>query len=224
MPIGETLVKQKGISIVIADHQPLTVAGLLSFLADRRDINVSDQVNHATELGKAISRHEPDLLIVDYNIPGFVSVNDLEKLIKQAPTLNILVISSDNDKNSILNVLQLGVKGYLTKECRKEEVLMAIQAVAKGEKFFCHKILDILVEKNFASQPANCEPTILTVRETEILKLIANGRSSRQIADQLHLSPHTVQTHRKRIIRKLNIKSPTEFVIYAMDLGIIISR
>jgi DNA-binding CsgD family transcriptional regulator len=80
------------------------------------------------------------------------------------------------------------------------------------------------MEKHFSTSEGNCDPTILTVRETEILKLIAKGRSSQQIADQLHLSPHTIQTHRKSIIRKLNIKSPTEFVIYAMDLGIIESK
>jgi two-component system, NarL family, invasion response regulator UvrY len=214
-------VEKSGISILLADNQPLTVAGLRSFLADRADLQVVDQVQDSRELVNAVNQHRPDLLIADYNIPGFITLDDLEQLTREVSPLNILVISSDNDKPSILKTLQLGVKGYLTKACSKEEVLMAIQSVAKGEKFFCHKILDIIMEKHFSPQPENCDPTILTVRETEILKLIAKGRSTQQIADSLHLSPHTVQTHRKSIIRKLHIKSPTEFVIYAMDLGII---
>jgi two-component system invasion response regulator UvrY len=99
--------------------------------------------------------------------------------------------------------------------------MMAIQSTAKGEKFFCHKILDIILEKHFAPAPRGLDPTVLTIRETEILKLLAAGYSTQKIADQLHVSPHTIHTHRKSIIRKLNIKSPTEFVIYAMDFGLI---
>lgn len=209
------------ISILLADNQPLTVAGLRSFLADRSDLRVIEEVHDAKNLRDAVSRNQPDLLIADYNIPGFITLDDLGQLAREMTPLNILVISSDNDKTSIMKALQLGVKGYLTKACSRDEVLLAIQSVAKGEKFFCHKILDIIMEKHFSPQPENCDPTILTVRETEILKLIAKGRSTQQIADNLHLSPHTVQTHRKSIIRKLQIKSPTEFVIYALDLGII---
>jgi DNA-binding NarL/FixJ family response regulator len=217
-------VKNTGFSILVADNQPLTLAGLISFLEGRTDMYIIDQVTHPKNLVTVVEQHNPDLLIVDYNIPGFVTADDLERLIQQIPGLNVLIISSDNDKSTILRVLQLGVKGYLTKECSKDEVLMAIQAAVKGEKFFCHKILDILMEKHFSPEPKNGDSTLLTVRETEILTLIAKGRSSQQIADSLHLSPHTVQTHRKSIIRKLNIKSPTEFVIYAMDLGIIKPR
>ena len=139
------------------------------------------------------------------------------------PKTNVLILSSDNNKASILEVLQLGVKGYVTKECSLEEVGMAVQATAKGEKFFCHKVLDIIMEKHFSVAP-DSEPTVLTTRETEILKLIAHGHSTQAIADTLFLSPHTVQTHRKSIIKKLNIKSPTEFVIYAMDLGLLKPR
>jgi DNA-binding NarL/FixJ family response regulator len=218
------MVEKTKFSILLADNQPLTVAGLLSFLAERDDYLVSGQVYSQNELANKVAELKPDLLIVDYNIPGFITIDELEKLTKEVSNLNVLVISSDNDKGSITKVLQLGVKGYLTKACSKDEVLLAIQSTAKGEKFFCHKILDIIMEKHFSPAAENCDPTILTVRETEILKFIAKGRSSQQIADSLHLSPHTVQTHRKSIIRKLNIKSPAEFVIYAIDLGIITTR
>ena len=137
-----------------------------------------------------------------------------------SPKTNVLVLSSDNNKGSILDVLQLGVKGYITKECSLEEVGMAVQATSKGGKFFCQKVLDIIMEKRFSTE-SDTEASVLTTRETEILKLIAHGHSTQAIADTLFLSPHTVQTHRKSIIRKLNIKSPTEFVIYAMDLGLL---
>lgn len=218
-------VEKTGVNILLADNQPLVVAGLRAFLAERADCRISGQVSRADDLLDDVKKHQPDLLIADYTIPGYVTIQHLADTIKEVNRLNVLLISSDNDKSSILKALQLGVKGYLTKECSKEEVLLAIQSTARGEKFFCHKILDIIMEKHFSPvQESACDPAILTVRETEILGLIAKGRSTQQIADNLHLSPHTVQTHRKSIIRKLNIKSPTEFVIYAMDLGIIASR
>lgn len=209
------------IDILLADNQPLTVAGIQSFLTERKDTRIAGIVSIANDLSDSIRQHNPDVLIVDYNIPGFITIDDLRQVAKDFPSLNVLVVSSDNDKETIVKVLQLGVKGYLTKECSKEEVWLAVQSAAKGEKFFCHKILDIIMKKHFPTTEPNCDATVLTERETEVLKLVAKGRSTRQIADRLHLSPHTVQTHRKSIIRKLNIKSPTEFVIYAMDLGII---
>ncbi len=210
----------KQIELLIADKQPLTAAGLESFLTDKQDVKVVGKVLQRNDLTDLMERLQPDLLIADYNIPGFIDLADIKNALPKSSHTHVLILSSDNNKSSILNALQLGVKGYITKDCSLEEVAMAVQSTAKGEKFFCHKILDIIMEKHFSPEP-DCEPTVLTTRETEILKLIAHGRSTQTIADDLYLSPHTVQTHRKSIIKKLNIKSPTEFVIYAIDLGLL---
>jgi DNA-binding NarL/FixJ family response regulator len=163
----------------------------------------------------------PELLIVDYDIPGYVTKDDLSDVKRRSPLTNVLVISSDNNKPSILQVLQSGVEGYLTKDCSREEIMMAVTTVARGEKFYCPKILDIIMEKHFSPEIKEVSPNVLTARESEILTLLASGYSTQKVADHLHLSPHTVHTHRKSIIRKLNIKSPTEFVIYALDFGLI---
>jgi two-component system, NarL family, invasion response regulator UvrY len=211
------------IDAVIADNQPLTVAGLELFLSEKQAIKVVGKVKKGEELVGMVEKFQPSLLIVGYNSPGYVALDDIRNAMASSSKTNVLILSSDNNKASILEVLQLGVKGYITKECSLEEVGMAVQATAKGEKFFCHKVLDIIMEKHFSVAPET-EPTVLTTRETEILKLIAHGHSTQVIADTLFLSPHTVQTHRKSIIKKLNIKSPTEFVIYAMDLGLLKPR
>lgn len=207
--------------ILIADNQELTYAGLLAFLAGLSDYRIVGHVQKSSDLDRMIVEHRPDLLIVDYNLPSYITLDDLARVHTINPDLNTLIISADNNKNSILKALQLGIKGYLTKACGKDEVLLAIQTTAKGSKFFCHKIVEILMEEHFSSGTERPETNVLTEREREILKLIAQGRSTQQIADSLHLSPHTVQTHRKSIIRKLKIKSPTEFVIHAMDLGLL---
>jgi DNA-binding NarL/FixJ family response regulator len=212
---------KQSVRILLADNQPLTAAGLASFFASSETVSIVDEVSRKELLGPLLKKHEPTLLIADYNLNGFITREDIQAVKDISPQTNILIISADNDKNSILNILQLGVKGYLTKECSREEVLMAVQSTSRGEKFFCHKILDIIMEKHFTPESETADPSILTVRETEILKLIASGKSTQLVADELHLSPHTVHTHRKSIIKKLNIKSPTEFVIYAMDFGLI---
>ena len=209
------------IKILLADSQVLTAAGLISILSEKADLLISGEVTTSSHLEELMNRHLPDLLIVDYNLPGYISPGVLAGLRIDFPQTNVLVVSSDNDKASILRVLQSGVLGYLTKECSREEILMAVYAVARGEKFFCHKILNIIMEKHFNPAPVEVLSGILTVRETEILKLLASGYSTQKVADELYLSPHTVHTHRKSIIKKLNIKSPTEFVIYALDFGLI---
>lgn len=206
--------------VLLADNQPLTAAGITHFLAEKDDVNIIGHVSDRDQLPDMIRKHSPGVLIVDYNTPGYITIEDLKYVRDKFPDTHILVISSDNNKATIMEVLQLGIKAYVTKECSREEVILAIQSAARGEKFFCHKILDMIMEKHFAPEPEVAEPTVLTVRETEVLKLIASGYSTQKIADELHLSPHTIHTHRKSIIRKLSIKSPTEFVIYAMDLGI----
>ena len=208
------------IRVLLADNQPLTAAGMNFILKDRTDIEIVDEVKAPQDLPELLRQHLPDLLIVDYSTPGFVSKNDLTQVKRYSPGTSILAISSDNNKANILQVLQGGVTGYVTKECSKEEIVMAVTTVARGEKFFCHKILDIIMEKHFP-QETETVPGVLTTRETEILKLLASGYSTQKVADELFLSPHTVHTHRKSIIKKLNIKSPTEFVIYALDFGLL---
>ena len=207
--------------ILLADNQPLTSAGLIAILNEKDDLMVVDQVTSPQQLRDLLKRHKPDLLIVDYNTPGYITKADLVDVKEHSSETNVLIISSDNDKPNILQVLQSGAIGYLTKECSREEILMAVYAVARGEKFFCHKILNIIMEKHFSPEPVEVVPGILTVRETEILKLLASGYSTQRVADELYLSPHTVHTHRKSIIKKLGIKSPTEFVIHALDFGLI---
>jgi two-component system invasion response regulator UvrY len=212
------------IRILLADNQPLTAAGLTQFLGGTDHASIIDEVTKRELLEPLLRKHTPDLLIADYNLIGFITRQDIHAVKNISPQTQVLIISSDDNKSNILDVLQSGVKGYLTKECSREEIMMAIQSVARGEKFYCHKILDIIMEKHFGGEIPQAAVNVLTTRETEILKLLAMGNSTQKIADDLHLSPHTVQTHRKSIIRKLSIKSPTEFVIYAIDFGLIKPR
>lgn len=209
----------KPATIVLADNQPLTAAGIRFLVESGMEAEIIGTVEDVSNI-EAITRElKPDLLIADYNIPNYLSLERLESVITDTH-VNTLVISADNNHQSIRRSLKIGIKGYITKECSKEEIKLAIRSTAKGEKFFCHKILDVIMEKKSPATGA-CEPTVLTLRELEILELLAKGFSTQRAADKLNLSPHTIHTHRKSIIKKLGIKSPTEFVLYAIDFGLI---
>ena len=119
------------------------------------------------------------------------------------------------------SVVEDGVNSFLTKSCNEEEIINAVKATAKGEKFFCHKIINFILEKSFQKEDDNCEPTPLTPREIEIVRLVAQGKIAKEIASQLNLSTHTVYTHRKKIMKKLEFKHASDLVMYAISKGIV---
>ena len=168
--------------------------------------------------------HKPAIIIFDYNSPGYFSVQDIAELRRVSPDSRILILSSDNNKESIHKALEYGITGFVTKECGEEEVLNAITATGKGDRFFCTKVLDLLLEKHFPPENSNCDATELTQREVEIVRLITDGLSARMIAEKLCLSPHTVYTHRKNIMSKLGLRSASELIKYALSTGIAQNR
>ena len=112
------------------------------------------------------------------------------------------------------------MNSFLTKECDETEILDAVMATAKNERFFCSKILNYILEKSF-NKSISCKPSPLSQREVEIVRLIAKGLIAKEIADRLNLSTHTVYTHRKNIMSKLKVKSASELVLYAVNNGIV---
>lgn len=207
------------ISLSIADPSFLIREGLKRVIEESNISLISEIKNH-NDFWSNISLNQPDVLIVDYDSKNFIETSDLTRVLQIYPEIRLLVISDDNNKDTILNTVKTGITGYLTKECGKEEIITAINTVAKGDKFFCNKILDVILEKHIIPGNSQDSPE-LSEREIEITKMITKGMSNKEIADTLFLSIHTVYTHRKNIMRKLNIKSPVELVLYAMETGLI---
>ena len=202
--------------VVIADTQALTSAGLYTLLSGLNQFQAIQSVKTAGELADVIYQvSQPHFIFIDYLLFPDVS---FESLTQENSELKFIAITSDNDHDSILNVIDTGIHGFLTKDCSEEEIHAAIRSVEKGEKFFCQKILEVVISGR-KTNPVRS--SLLSDRECEVIKLIAQGNSSIQIASLLTLSHHTINSHRKNIIRKLNIKSPTEFVVHAIDLGLI---
>lgn len=210
------------ITVVLADEQHLVRTGLKQVLRQSEDIKIVGEAGDEEELFALLEEQTPpNIVVMDYDQPDSFSHETVKNIKQRAPQTHILIISADNEKRSIYRVLENGVNSFLTKTCGEEEIIDAIYATAKGDKFFCTKIVDYLLEKSFSKEEENCEPTPLTTREIEIVRLIAKGLIAKEIASELNISVHTVYTHRKKIMKKLAISSSSELVLYAVNQGIL---
>ncbi len=209
------------ISIVIADAQYLTRVGLRHILSSQAHFQIVSETSNEQDLLQQLKAQKPRVVILDYDHADKFSHETILRIKQTSPDTNVLVISGDTQKESIYQVLENGVNSFLTKNCHEEEIIDAVQATAKGEKFFCTRVLDYLLEKSFGNKEENCAPTPLTPRQIEIVKLTAKGLIAKQIADMLNLSIHTVYTHRKEILKKLDLKTSSELVMYAVNKGIV---
>ncbi len=211
-----------GLNILHANANVLMANGLKSILNKGGGI---DRIEHATDekaLFDSLEKDPFDLIIIDPLSSGYFTIDTTLKLKEQYPKQKVLIISDIRSPTNVLRILEKGVQGYLTRQCDEAEITHAIFAIAKGEKFYCNKIIDIILDKDLtADYEENCEPTALTERENEVTALIAQGFTNKEIGSQLHLSHHTVHTHRKNILKKLGIKSVSELTVYAMNVGLI---
>lgn len=210
------------ITVVLADEQHLIRTGLKQVLSRHEGIRIVGEASNEQVLRDLLQAHTPHVVIMDYAQPNNSFQHQSVQTVKTiSPESNVLIISADNEKQSIYRVLETGVNSFLTKTCGEEEIIDAVVATAKGEKFFCTKIVDYLLEKSFSKQETNGGPTPLTPREIEIVRLVAKGLIAKEIADELNLSVHTIYTHRKKIMRKLAIGSSSELVLYAVQHGML---
>ncbi|MCE3295340.1 MAG: hypothetical protein K0R65_1054 [Crocinitomicaceae bacterium] len=214
------------IRILIADFHTLTREGIKSVLSRRADIELCNEVKDSRELRATIGGTNARILVIDFQVEGQFSIEDIAYVRKHHPEISILVISNNHDKQLVLKALDYGIRGYLLKECDEEEVLSAVYAAAKNEKFFCGRVMDAILEKvTHSCEPGSncdhCQPVSLTEREVEIIGLIAEGHTTKDIAGKLFLSFHTVGTHRKNIFKKLSIRNSSELIIYALKKGLI---
>ena len=212
--------KMESFSIVIADAQYLIRVGLRHILMANPACKVVAEVTDENALLAALKAHRPKVLVIDYAQTESFSPDTIQKIKTASPRTNILVISGDEDKKTIFQVLESGVNSFLSKQCDEKEILGAVLATAKGEKFYCTNVLNYLLEKSFPKEQ-ECKPLPLTPREIEIVQLVSSGLIAKEIAGKLNLSTHTIYTHRKNIMKKLGINSTSELVLYAVNEGIV---
>jgi DNA-binding NarL/FixJ family response regulator len=211
----------KTINIFLADNQILIKEGIKAILKRKSDFTICGEAQDSQELYELLPDSKADILVIDYHLKNAFSINDIKHVRKAYPHIGILVITTNTLKKDVMDTMNEGINSYILKTCDEDEIMSAFQATSKKEKFFCGKILDIVLDKK---QEAACEGVKLTTREIEIVKHVAEGLSTKEISDMLYLSLHTVNTHRKNIWRKLEIKTQSELVRFAIKNGIIYSE
>lgn len=211
------------IKIVLADAQYLARAGFRHLFRDQEHFVIVDEAATQKQLKTVVAAHKPDIVVFDYYDSDQYEIQDICRIKEISPQSRFLVVTADVDKNNIFKVLECGVNCILTKNCSREEIINAVNATVRHEKFFCNKVLDIILEKHLGKEEkeTNCAPSSLTARELEIVSYIAQGVSTKQMADELCLSTHTIYTHRKNIMKKLGINSVSELILYAVNAGIV---
>ena len=204
----------------IADGHFLVKQGLNHLLSKYDHIEIINDSSNLKQLEARLSENTPDVLIVDHKTIGIKDLEELEKVIKNHSSIYILDISDVYTEFEIKSILNIGVKAMLLKECDEEEIVQAIEASVNNEQFFCGTVLDILSgEKN--RMPFSCEPIAISTRELEIIQLISKGFTSKEISEKLFLSHHTINTHRKNILKKLDVKGTPELINYAFAMGMV---
>lgn len=206
------------IRLIITDDHNLFIDGLKLLLKDEQDVEVAEIANDGKELLKILSGTRADIVLLDINMPNLNGL-DTARIIKQNhPQVKIILLSTYNDEHLIEKAKKLGANGYLLKTTNKEELLQTIKLVASGQACFPYRQPQ---QKNeFDEKDDFLKQFNLTRRELEILQLIKREWTNQQIADKLYLSIYTVETHRKNIMQKLNLKSPLALHKFITDKGI----
>ena len=203
------------IKIAIADDHKLFIDGIKSILSKEINIEIIIEASNGLELIKTIKKGPlPDIIIIDIRMPVMDGIAATRILTKKYPSIPILALTMYDQSADVFEMLEAGAKGYVTKEVEKEELILAIKCLMAGEKYFSKNLPEDF--SNWFSDTPDDGDITLTRREKEILELLAKGRTTLQMAQELKLSKFTIDTHRKNIHKKLGIKSNTGLVNYAL--------
>jgi DNA-binding NarL/FixJ family response regulator len=211
--------------IVLADDHVLVRQGLRRILEGMADLKVIGEVNDGLELLNLLNHLTPDMVILDIFMPNLRGIEAIHEIKKIRPEVKILILTMHKDKEYLYLALSAGAKGYLLKEDADKELFSAIEKVRQGKTYisphFSEEIVDDLVQVGRGEAKTVFEVDPLTPREREVLKLIAEGKSSKEIAQLLFISVPTANNHRANIMEKLGLNKATDLVKYAIRKGYI---
>ena len=208
--------------VILADDHNILRAGLISLLKSARDFEVIAEACNGRETVNLVRRLIPDIVVMDVAMPDMNGVEATRKITRLAPGVRVLALSGHDDGVFVKGMLEAGAKGYLLKDAATAELLTALNTVLRGRIYVSPSVTDTLVVDYLQRVKGEVGPDAerLTTREREVLQLVAEGKSTAAIADILHLSDRTIETHRKRIMDKLGIRSIAELTKYAIREGI----
>lgn len=211
-----------GIKIILADDHKIIREGLRALLEKGPDMEVVGEANDGIATVRLTKNLNPDIVIMDIGMPDMNGIEATRQIISETKGVKVIALSMHSDRRFVLQMLKAGASGYLLKDSAFEELALAIKTVMLGQPYLSPKITDVVIKEYIISMPKNEETvfTKITAREREVLQLIAEGKSTKQIASFLNVSVKTIETHRQQIMEKLNIHSIAELTKYAIREGI----
>ncbi len=212
------------IRIVLADDHKLMRSGLRVLLEQQQDFTVVGEASDGREAVALVNSQKPDVLVMDIGMPNLNGIEAAGQIAEGHPEISIVMLSMHSDESYVLRALKAGAKGYLLKDSAETDLIRAVHSVAEGKSFFSPAVSKVLLEdyvRKLKRSGSEDPYDLLTPREREVLQLIVEGKSNKDVAQLLNLSVYTVETHRSNIMEKLNLHGVPELILYAVRKGII---
>jgi two-component system, NarL family, response regulator NreC len=212
------------IRILLADDHQLMRSGLRLLIEQQSDLAVVGEAADGREAVALVKSLRPDVVVMDIAMPNLNGIEAAHQITQNQPEIAVIMLSMHPDESYVLRALKSGAKGYLLKDSAESDLIQAIRAVGQGKSFFSPAVSKVLLDdyvRKLKRSGAEDAYDLLTAREREILQLVAEGKSNKDVANLLNLSVYTVETHRSNIMQKLHLKGVPELTLYAVRKGII---
>jgi two-component system response regulator NreC len=212
-----------GIRVLIADDHKIMLAGLRSLLEKQADFEVVAEADNGRRAVQKAQETSPDVVVMDVSMPDLNGIEATVQIVESLPGTRVIALSMHSDKRFVMGMLRAGASGYLLKDCASQELATAIHQVAGGKKYLSPEITGVVIDDfllGHAAAEVSTAKSLLSAREREVLQLIAEGWSTKQIASHLYVSIKTIETHRRQIMHKLDLHTIADLTKYAIREGL----
>jgi len=212
------------ISILLVDDHKILRDGIRSLLKEHSDLEVVGEAADGRTALNLVKELSPDVVVMDISMPDINGIDSTRKILVDCPQTKVMALSMHCDRHFISEIFRAGASGYLLKDCAFEELAHAIRIVKDGKIYINPQIASLVVESLVSDSPRSLKKhafSLLTEREREVLQLIAEGKSTKQIASHLNVSTKTIESHRRQVMGKLNIRNIADLTKYALREGLI---
>jgi len=211
------------IRVLIADDHKIMLAGLRSLLEKQTDFDVVAEAENGRKAVQMAQEKKPDVVVMDVSMPDLNGIEATTQIVESLPGTRVIALSMHSDKRFVMGMLRAGASGYLLKDCASQELANAIHQVAGGRKYLSPEITGVVIDDcllGASSGEVATATSLLSAREREVLQLIAEGWSTKQIASHLYVSIKTIETHRRQIMKKLDLHNIADLTKYAVREGL----
>lgn len=211
-------------TVLLADDHAVVRKGLRFLLNESEEAQVIGEASDGREAVALAHSMRPDLVIMDIQMPNLNGIDAAAQIVKERPETGVVILSMYSDESYILRALNAGAKGYLLKDSVETDILAAVRSITKGKPFFSPAITQMLLEdymRLMSQQGVQDSYELLTDREKEVLQLLAQGKTNKEVANELDLSVYTVEGHRGNLMQKLKLRNTAEIVLYAVRKNIV---